>query len=280
MRRNIIAWILLLTIAIGGAITTLAITVTSDNDPSAPTTTISEDYIPSETTLPTEVEEETSVIDVTEAPSVSEPEETEAQVQEIVTEPPIKPTEPTIAPTERPVKPTEPVVIPTEPPVIETTEPEVTETPSELEVTESEDIWAIRAAEYPEATTAWLYMKSLGWNDYVCAGIMGNFMSECGGQTLAINPYAYNSREHGGGICGWLYRYFPAVQGQNLEFQLQYLADTLEDQMGSNTTSNFLSMTNYYDTALTFAKKYERCSSGSYGLRQRNAEKAYAYFVG
>ena len=266
MRRNIIAWILLFIIVIGGAVTAFAITVSSDDAPSTPATTISEDYIPSETTLPTEAEEETSVTDATEAPSVEEPEVIETQAQEIVTEPS--------------VKPSEPVIVPTKPSVIETTEPEVTVTPSEPEATETGDIWAVRAAEYPEATAAWLYMKSLGWSDYVCAGIMGNIMSECGGQTLAINPYAYNSREHGGGICGWLYRYFPAVQGQDLEFQLQYLADTLEEQMGPNTTSNFLSMINCRDTALTFAKKYERCNSGSYGLRQRNAETAYAYFVG
>ena len=266
MRRNIIAWILLLIIVIGGAITAFAITVSSDDAPSTSTTTISEDYIPSETTLPIETEEETSVIDATETQSVEESEVIETQAQEIVTEPP--------------VKPTEPVIVPTEPPVVETTEPEVTEMSSEPEATENEDIWAIRAAEYPEATTAWLYMKSLGWNDYVCAGIMGNIMSECGGQTLAINPYAYNSREHGGGICGWLYCYFPEVQGQGLEFQLQYLADTMEEQMGVNTTANFLSLTNCRDAALTFAKRYERCNSGSYSLRQRNAETAYAYFVG
>lgn len=259
MRRNIIAWILLLIIVIGGAITAFAITVSSDDPPSTPTTTISEDYIPSETTLPIETEEKTSVIDATETQSVEESKVIETQAQESVTEL---------------------IIVSTEPPVVEITEPKIIETTSESEATESEDIWAIRAAEYPEATTAWLYMKSLGWNDYVCAGIMGNIMSECGGQTLTINPYAYNSREHGGGICGWLYRYFPEVQNQGLEFQLQYLANTMEEQMGVNTTANFLLLTNCRDAALTFAKKYERCNSGSYGLRQRNAETAYAYFVG
>ena len=34
--------------------------------------------------------------------------------------------------------------------------------------------WEARKAKYPAATEIWLYMKELGWNDYVCAGIMGN----------------------------------------------------------------------------------------------------------
>ena len=40
--------------------------------------------------------------------------------------------------------------------------------------------------EYKDATLIWEYMKSLGWNDYVCAGILGNMMAEVGGGTLDL----------------------------------------------------------------------------------------------
>ena len=38
-------------------------------------------------------------------------------------------------------------------------------------------------------------------------------------------------------------------------------------------------MTDAQQAALAFAKSYERCGSGSYGIRQQNALKAYNYFV-
>ena len=44
----------------------------------------------------------------------------------------------------------------------------------------------INKDKYPEAYKIWHYLKKLGYNDYVCAGIMGNIMAECGGQTLNI----------------------------------------------------------------------------------------------
>ena len=49
-----------------------------------------------------------------------------------------------------------------------------------------EIVWGLRKAEYPAATEVWLYLKELGYNDYVCAGIMGNLMAETGGQTLNL----------------------------------------------------------------------------------------------
>ena len=48
--------------------------------------------------------------------------------------------------------------------------------------------WENKKSQYPEATEVWLFMKEQGWNDYVCAGIMGNLMSETGGHTLNLNP--------------------------------------------------------------------------------------------
>lgn len=147
-----------------------------------------------------------------------------------------------------------------------------------------EEKWATKAAEYPAATQIWRYMKAQGWNDYVCAGIMGNIMSEVGGQTLDIR-YTLSSGSYYG-MCQWS-RSYSKVWGAGLETQCDFLRDTIKYefdtygfkyQKGFNFNS-FLSMTNAEQAALAFAKSYERCASFSYGTRQKNALKAYNYFV-
>ena len=147
--------------------------------------------------------------------------------------------------------------------------------------------WRMRAEEHPTATQIWLYMKELGWSDYVCAGIMGNMMAECGGQTLDIQWWLYDYSGYFYGVCQWSLYYCPKVKDLNLEQQLDYLRDTIEGEFNyagfcyysGFTYEAFLEMTNCRDIALAFAKVYERCGSGSYSIRQKNAEIAYEYFV-
>lgn len=150
-----------------------------------------------------------------------------------------------------------------------------------------EPIWRQRMEEYPAATTIWLYMKNLGWNDYVCAGIMGNMMTESGGQTLAIQPEVYSPGKSFYGICQWSKIYFPEIQGADLLAQCDFLRDTIEYQMkvfgsvykkGFNYEA-FLELTDERDAALAFAETYERCGEGTYTIRQNNATTAYKYFV-
>ena len=145
--------------------------------------------------------------------------------------------------------------------------------------------WATKAAEYPAATQIWRYMKAQGWNDYVCAGIMGNLMAEVGGQTLDIRYTLSSSGYYG--MCQWS-RGYSQVWGAGLETQCDFLRDTIKYefdtygfkyQKGFNFNS-FLNMTDAQQAALAFAKSYERCGSGSYGLRQKYATKAYNYFAG
>ena len=145
--------------------------------------------------------------------------------------------------------------------------------------------WAAKTAEYPVATQIWRYMKAQGWNDYVCAGIMGNLMAEVGGQTLDIRYTLSSSGYYG--MCQWS-RGYSQVWGAGLETQCDFLRDTIKYefdtygfkyQKGFNFNS-FLNMTDAQQAALAFAKSYERCGSGSYGVRQKNALKAYNYFVG
>ena len=159
----------------------------------------------------------------------------------------------------------------------------------EAEEVRIEAMWSEKAGSYPVATQVWRYMKEeLGWNDYVCAGVMGNMMAEVGGQTLNLDPYLYG---HSGanyyGLCQWSSRYYPSIQGADVNAQLDFLASTVKKELdtygylfrnGLNYEA-FCNLTDAEDAAMAFAKAYERCGSGSYGVRQTNALKAYNYFV-
>ena len=139
--------------------------------------------------------------------------------------------------------------------------------------------------KYPVATEIWFYLKDFGYNDYVCAGIMGNIMAEVGGQTLEIQPYISGNGYYG--ICQWNEGYKEKVWGASLEDQCLFLNDTIEYEIDTFgfcyktdfDFNDFLQMTDEREVALAFAKCYERCSSLSYYTRQENAEIAYEYFA-
>ena len=95
----------------------------------------------------------------------------------------------------------------------------------ELYAESEEAKWATKAAEYPAATQIWRYMKDLGWNDYVCAGIMGNLMAEVGGQTLDIQYWLYGKNYYG--MCQWSKGY-SEIWGADLATQCDFLRDTIK----------------------------------------------------
>lgn len=142
---------------------------------------------------------------------------------------------------------------------------------------------AERMAEYPVATTIWNYLKDLGYNDYVAAGIIGNIMAEVGGQTLNIQPTLSNGTYYG--MCQWKLCYYPSVNGLETEGQLDLLASTIEQEfnefghVSGYSYEEFLNIQNEQTAALAFAKTYERCGSGSHSVRQKNATKALEYFT-
>lgn len=143
--------------------------------------------------------------------------------------------------------------------------------------------WADERAQYPIATEVWLYLKGLGYNDYVCAGILGNMMAEVGGQTLNLK---HMSRGSYFGLCQWSKSY-SGVWGASLSGQLAFLKKTIGYEFntyGSKYKSGFnynqfLQLKNEKQAALAFAKCYERCDSASYNVRQQNATKALKYFA-
>lgn len=146
-------------------------------------------------------------------------------------------------------------------------------------------VWASRSAEFPAATEIWLYMKDLGWNDYVCAGILGNMMAEVGGQTLDLQYTLSNSHYYG--MCQWSKKYYSEVNGATLSEQCNFLRDTIKYEIDTFgyayakdfNFASFLELTDEKTAALAFAKTYERCSSASYAVRQANATKALEYFT-
>lgn len=133
---------------------------------------------------------------------------------------------------------------------------------------------------YTQSRAVWNHLKSLGLNDYVCAGILGNIMAEVGGQTLDISRWSTFDQTHYYGICQWaggrkdrLLNEF----GGTLEAQIKFLGVELFEVIPEN--NSFYDMQNEKEAALYFAKYYERCGSASYAVRQTNATKALEYFT-
>lgn len=142
-----------------------------------------------------------------------------------------------------------------------------------------------REVEFPTAEFIWSYLKELGFNDYICAGILGNMMVESGGLTLAIEENARTGNFYG--ICQWSKKYYPDVIGVSLNAQCDYLRDTIQNEIdtfgycykkGFNY-ENFLQITDEKEAALAFAKCYERCSNRGYSTRKECASIAYNYFI-
>ncbi len=145
--------------------------------------------------------------------------------------------------------------------------------------------WQQKEEEYPIATYIWSYLKDLGYSNQVTAGILGNIMAECGGNTLDIQ-YDLQTKSYYG-ICQWSKTYYSDVWGATLEEQCNYLKDTIKDEIDSFgynyksgfKYSDFLNISIVSEASLCFAKAYERCSIGSYRARQENAVIAYDYFI-
>ena len=161
-----------------------------------------------------------------------------------------------------------------------------------LEYEAEEAKWQEKAAEYPEATYIWRYMKEeFGWSDEVCAGIMGNMMSECGGQTLkGLSNWAVDGSS-GYGLIQWIGGRRRAIEKKygshpTIEEQLLFMRD---EMYGTNGVTNQLYKEGWLEAimnsdtpekaAANFARYFERPASSNYTVRQNNARKAYNFFV-
>lgn len=139
------------------------------------------------------------------------------------------------------------------------------------------------------ASQVWTYLKSYGYSDSVAAGVIGNMMRECGGDTLDLDwdiVGHYNGDEFYG-LCQWCLRYTPAgFKNSTIKEQCDYLHRTIESEFatyGGNyngiTYSEFLKA-DTRTAAIAFERVYERC--GDYAnedtRRANNAETAYKKF--
>ena len=139
------------------------------------------------------------------------------------------------------------------------------------------------------ASQVWTRLKSYGYSDSVAAGIIGNMMRECGGDTLDLDwdiVGHYNGDEFYG-LCQWCLRYTPpGFKGSTVIAQCDYLKQTIQSAFanyggnyGGITYIEFL-QSDTRTAAIAFERVYERC--GDYAnednRRANNAERAYNYF--
>ena len=150
--------------------------------------------------------------------------------------------------------------------------------------------WEKKKNEYPIATQVWLYMKDeFGWNDIVCAGIMGNMMAECGGCWTADLDWSVDT-EHGLGMIQWIgsrkkllvetYGKIPTVEEQLLFMKNElYGTNEVRLQVTDSQRDKIINAETPEECAYAFACYYERCASEYRNMRKSFARKAYEYFT-
>ena len=168
-------------------------------------------------------------------------------------------------------------------------EPEETLPPESEGPSTEELFWQKCAEEYPVATEIWLQMKSYGWTDAACAGIMGNLMRETGGDSMAhLRPNLINKRGTHYGLCQWAQKYYPDIWPTEdwtptIAEQLDYLRYTINNQRTLHHVYGFteeylFTVTDYREAAKVFCDGYEKPNESTV-RREDNAEKAWNYFV-
>ncbi len=139
------------------------------------------------------------------------------------------------------------------------------------------------------ASQVWTRLKSYGYSDSVAAGIIGNMMRECGGDTLDLdwNIVGHYNGDEFYGLCQWCLRYTPpGFKGSTVIAQCDYLKQTIQSAFanyggnyGGITYIEFL-QSDTRTAAIAFERVYERC--GDYAnednRRANNAERAYNHF--
>ena len=148
------------------------------------------------------------------------------------------------------------------------------------------------APQYPIAQEVWDTMKSFGWSDVMCAGIMGNMMRECAGNNFDLHWQAVNKSSGCYGLCQWTPMYHHKVQNANVQEQLAYLKSSLENKEYSPrgrriNYGDLLERLQSLETPEAVAKEFfidyewivnNHPSQASVRQRQANARRAYEYF--
>lgn len=135
-------------------------------------------------------------------------------------------------------------------------------------------------SEHPAAGRIYEFLSLRGYADPVIAGILGNMMAECGGQTLDLNWSLYDSSGDYYGLCMWSLRYGPQVRGADLDGQMNYLAGNIRQNMRQfgGDYDYFMRMQDPGVAAQYFCTYYERGAGAS--VRAQNAYKALTWING
>lgn len=133
-------------------------------------------------------------------------------------------------------------------------------------------------SEYAVAGQVYEYLNGQGMSDAVIAGILGNMMAECGGQTLNLDwdIYGFDGSSYYG-LCQWSLKYNPDVDGRDITGQLDYLISNIHtnmDYFGGNY-DEFCAITDAGAAAKYFCNYYERGAGTS--TRAENAVAALAW---
>lgn len=295
MKRKIICLVAILSLLCAGLVAIITITASANQDmPAEPVATISEAYIPSESSEPvleTEPEEEIIILENVEVERV-EPatlDEANTTLENAIFR---RDTTKSVYEgllllgydTEHPAV----VMAKTD---LENAEADVEYYTEQQLIRQEEENWRVRAEEYPVATQAWLYMKNeLGFSDIVCAGIMGNMMAECGGCWTSDLDWDVHSSS-GFGMIQWLggrKQQLFSIYGSNpsVENQLDFVKDELygtngvTKQVTDSQLDKIINAETPEDCAYAFACYYERCGEDHRWVRRDYARRAYEYFVG
>lgn len=156
-------------------------------------------------------------------------------------------------------------------------------------IEDEEAKWRRRYDEYPIATETWIAMKTLGWSDTVCAGIMGNLMAETGGTGTLHLDWDSNGG-NGYGLVQWIggrrntiknkYGTYPSVKEQvQFVHDELYGANGVRRQVTDSQLNKIMNAETPEECAYAFACYYERCATEYRSMRKGFARKAYEYFV-
>lgn len=129
------------------------------------------------------------------------------------------------------------------------------------------------------AERVWDYFRSLGYSEYATAGILGNMMRECGGDSLYLNPTVWDPPHEYYGLCQWG-PYYTEIHGASFEDQLRFLSGNIKSVMGNSCYNSFINSSTPAGAARLFDECYEKStySATDNALRAQNAQTAYNAF--
>lgn len=107
------------------------------------------------------------------------------------------------------------------------------------------------------AERVWDYFRSLGYSEYATAGILGNMMRECGGDSLYLNPTVWDPPHEYYGLCQWG-PYYTEIHGASFEDQLRFLSGNIKSVMGNSCYNSFINSSTPAGAARLFDECYEK----------------------